>query len=53
MRFTAPQWAVLSLNVLAMPVGIAIYLWSERCRCEGLIANMPVGVHQQRRWRWR
>ncbi len=38
-RFTAPQWAVLGLNVLALPVGTAFYVWSEALPLQSLLAN--------------
>ena len=39
MRFTAPQWAVLVLNGLAVPIGTVLYLWSNQLPLDGLIAN--------------
>jgi cellulose synthase (UDP-forming) len=39
MRFTAPQWTVLVLNGLAVPIGTVLYLWSNQLPIEGLIAN--------------
>ncbi|MEO7338324.1 MAG: glycosyltransferase [Caldimonas sp.] len=39
MRFTAPQWAVLSINLIAVPFGTAVYLWSEALPLQGLLAN--------------
>ena len=38
-RFTAPQWAVLSLNVGAIPIGVLLYLGSGALPLDGLIAN--------------
>lgn len=38
-RFTAPQWTVLALNVLALPAGVALYLWSEALPLQSLVAN--------------
>jgi cellulose synthase (UDP-forming) len=38
-RFTAPQWAVLAINGLALPVGAAIYMWSEALPLQSLVAN--------------
>ena len=39
MRFTAPQWTVLALNAIALPVGTGIYLWTENLPLQSLIAN--------------
>ena len=39
LRFTAPQWAVLGLNVLAVPIGGFLYLQSSSLPLDGLIAN--------------
>lgn len=38
-RFTAPQWAVLSLNLCAIPIGVLLYLGSGALPLDGLIAN--------------
>ncbi|HWH81696.1 MAG TPA: glycosyltransferase [Burkholderiaceae bacterium] len=39
LRFTAPQWAVLLLNGLAVPVGTLVYVSSQSLPLDGLIAN--------------
>jgi cellulose synthase (UDP-forming) len=39
MRFTAPQWTVVALNGIALPVGTALYLWTHALPLDGLIAN--------------
>jgi cellulose synthase (UDP-forming) len=39
LRFTAPQWAVLALNVAAIPIGIALFFLAGALPLEGLIAN--------------
>ncbi len=39
LRFTAPQWAVLLLNGLAVPVGTLVYLGTQSLPLDGLIAN--------------
>ena len=38
-RFTTPQWTVLALNGLALPVGAGIYLASQSLPLQTLIAN--------------
>jgi cellulose synthase (UDP-forming) len=38
-RFTAPQWTVLALNGIALPVGTVLYLWTHALPLDGLIAN--------------
>jgi len=38
-RFTAPQWAVLSLNLCSIPVGVLLYLGPGALPLDGLIAN--------------
>lgn len=40
LRFMAPQWAVMSLNLLAIPVGIGLYLQVRALPTAGLIANV-------------
>ena len=39
-RFTAPQWAVLAVNGIAVPVGTVLYFWSPTLPLDGLIANV-------------
>ncbi|MEO5697103.1 MAG: glycosyltransferase [Burkholderiaceae bacterium] len=39
LRFTAPQWAVMGLNFLAVPIGVVLYLGSSALPLDGLIAN--------------
>jgi cellulose synthase (UDP-forming) len=39
-RFTAPQWAVLALNGIAVPLGTLLYLTSHTLPLDGLIANI-------------
>ncbi|MEP7057571.1 MAG: glycosyltransferase [Caldimonas sp.] len=38
-RFTTPQWTVLALNLVALPVGTALYVWSDALPLQSLIAN--------------
>ncbi len=38
-RFTAPQWTVMGLNFVAIPIGVALYLSSSTLPLDGLIAN--------------
>ena len=38
-RFVAPQALVLALNVAAIPLGIAFFVWWGRLPLDGLIAN--------------
>lgn len=39
LRFTAPQWAVLGVNLLAVPIGVVLYIRSSSLPLDGLIAN--------------
>ena len=39
-RFTAAQWAVMTLNWLAIPAGILLYLLASPLPLDGLVANV-------------
>ena len=40
LRFTAAHWAVLGANLLAIPLGAALYVFNGRLPLEGLVANV-------------
>jgi cellulose synthase (UDP-forming) len=40
LRFTVPQWLVVSCNLLAVPIGIAIYLHVHMLPLAGVAANV-------------
>lgn len=39
-RFTAAQWAVMTLNWMAIPVGVLLYLLAGPLPLDGLVANV-------------
>jgi cellulose synthase (UDP-forming) len=39
LRFTFPHWLVMTLNLAAIPIGVALFLLAGRLPLEGLIAN--------------
>jgi cellulose synthase (UDP-forming) len=38
-RFLAPQWAIMSLNLFAVPIGVGLFMRSQGLPLEGVIAN--------------